>query len=285
MPELPEVECVRRGLEKADLSSKGIASVWRSELALRTGAFWRDERLHLLEGATTGAFERRGKFLVWGLTGARGEALAAVIHLGMTGRISVCAPGADPIPHTHLIVTLEGGPALHYADARRFGGVHVDTVDRLEQVGPLATLGPEPLDRDFSAQILRERGGRSTRAIRDVLLDQTVVAGLGNIYVSEALFRAGIPPLARAAELRETAWERLAESTRAVLKQGIRNGGTTLRDYRGTRGERGRNQAALQVYGRGGQACNACGTTLRAYEHSGRSGVLCPRCQPVRRRR
>jgi formamidopyrimidine-DNA glycosylase len=284
MPELPEVECVRRGLERADLSSKVIASVWRSELALRTGAFWRDERLHLLDGATTGAFERRGKFLLWRMTGADGDDLAAVIHLGMTGRVTVCEPGDTPIGHTHLIVSLEAGPELHYADARRFGGVHVDTLERLGEQGPLASLGPEPLARGFTAKVLEQRGGASKRAIRDVLLDQRVVAGLGNIYVSEALFRAGLPPLARACEFRPSAWERLARAVRDVLRQGIRNGGTTLRDYRGTEGERGRNQDALKVYGHGGQDCPTCGTTLRAYEHSGRSGVLCPRCQPARRR-
>lgn len=285
MPELPEVECVRRGLERAGLSSMVIRSVWRSALDLRTGAFWRDERLHLLERAQTGAFERRGKFLLWRLTGSDGQSLAAVIHLGMTGRVRVCPPKAEPIAHTHLIISLKGGPALHYADARRFGGIHVDTLDRLTSVGPLATLGPEPLERGFTAELLEERGGRSKRAIREVLLDQRVVAGLGNIYVSEALFHAGLPPLARACEFRSSAWARLADAIRAVLRQGIRNGGTTLRDYRGTAGERGRNQNALKVYGRGGQACPSCGTTLRAYEHAGRSGVLCPRCQPARRRR
>lgn len=285
MPELPEVECVRRGLERADLSSKVIRSIWRSDLDLRTGAFWRDERLHLLERARTGSFERRGKFLLWRLTGRDGEDLAAVIHLGMTGRVTVCAPRAEPIAHTHLIVSLTGGPELHYADARRFGGIHVDTLERLEEVGPLASLGPEPLERGFTAEVLEERGGRSKRAIREVLLDQRVVAGLGNIYVSEALFRAGLPPLARACELRSTAWHRLAQAIRDVLRQGVRNGGTTLRDYRGTSGERGRNQDALKVYGRGGQACPSCCATLRAYEHAGRSGVLCPRCQPARRRR
>ncbi len=284
MPELPEVECVRRGLEQADLSSKVIESVWRSELALRTGGFWRDERLHLLERARTGGFDRRGKFLLWRLTRPGGEALAAVIHLGMTGRVTVCAPRSEPIAHTHLIVSLTGGPELHYADARRFGGIHVDTLERLEEVGPLATLGPEPLERGFTAKVLEERGRRSKRAIREVLLDQRVVAGLGNIYVSEALFRAGLPPLARACDLRSSAWDRLAQAIRDVLRQGVRNGGTTLRDYRGTSGERGRNQHALKVYGRGGQACPSCDSTLRAYEHAGRSGVFCPRCQPARRR-
>ncbi len=284
MPELPEVECVRRGLARADLSSKVISSIWRSDLALRTGAFWRDERLHLLERARTGEFERRGKFLVWRLTSAKKEALGAVIHLGMTGRVTVCAPGAERARHTHLEIALAGGPCIHYTDARRFGGVHVDTMALLDESGPLASLGPEPLSRAFNAQVLQDRGGRSKRAIREVLLDQRVVAGLGNIYVSEALHLAGVPPLAPAVELRASAWERLCVAIRDVLRQGVRNGGTTLRDYRGSRGERGRNQSALAVYGRAGQPCTTCGKNLHGYVHAGRSGVTCRSCQPVRRR-
>lgn len=284
MPELPEVECVRRGLARADLSSKVISSVWRSKLALRTGAFWRDERLHLLKGARTGAFERRGKFLLWRLTAPKSEELGAVIHLGMTGRVTVCEPGAERAPHTHLEIAVEGGPCIHYTDARRFGGVHVDTIAQLEKDGPLASLGPEPLSRGFNADILQARGGRSKRVIREVLLDQRVVAGLGNIYVSEALHIAGLPPLARATELRASAWERLSVAIQGVLRQGIRNGGTTLRDYRGSKGERGRNQSALKVYGRAGQPCSTCAKPLHGYVHAGRSGVTCRSCQPVRRR-
>ncbi len=284
MPELPEVECVRRGLARAKLSSKDIASVWRSELALRTGAFWRDERLDLLEGVRAGRFERRGKFLLWRLE-ADDEPRTAVFHLGMTGRLTVQPPDAGHEPHTHLVITLGGGPALHYVDARRFGGVHADTDARLARVGPLAELGPEPLERGFDGGVLAHRAGRSMRVLRDVLLDQRVVAGLGNIYVSEALHMAGLPPLARAAELKRSAWDRLAHAIREVLTQGVRNGGTTLRDYRGSRGEKGRNQDALAAYGRAGQPCLGCGSTLRAHVHAGRSGVHCSRCQPARRRR
>ncbi len=285
MPELPEVECVRAGLQRAGLVGKAIEDVWRSPLDLRTGAFWRDERLQLLARARADAFERRGKFLLWHLTSSEGLALGAVIHLGMTGRLTVREPGAETVAHTHLIVTLRGGPALHYSDPRRFGGVHVDTLARLGEHGPLASLGPEPLSRGFSGATLQDRGGASKRAVRDVLLDQRVVAGLGNIYVSEALFRAGVPPLAPAVELHLSAWDRIADAVRAVLRQGIRNGGTTLRDYRGTEGERGRNQEALAVYGRAGESCPTCGSTLHGYAHGGRSGVLCRRCQPARRRR
>ena len=284
MPELPEVECVRRGLARSKLSSKVITEVWRSAFALRTGAFWRDERLHLLEGVRTGAFERRGKFLLWRLEADDGPR-TAVVHLGMTGRLTVRPENSERELHTHLVLTLEGGRALHYVDPRRFGGVHVDHDAALVRTGPVAELGPEPLAPGFDGAVLAERAGRSRRVLRDVLLDQRVVAGLGNIYVSEAMHAAGLPPMAPAAELESSAWTRLAVAIRDVLNQGLRNGGTTLRDYRGTRGERGRNQEALRVYGRAGLPCPGCGQPLRAHAHAGRTGVDCSRCQPVGRRR
>jgi formamidopyrimidine-DNA glycosylase len=202
----------------------------------------------------------------------------------MTGRLTVLPPESELAPHTHVVITLRGGPALHYVDARRFGGLHVDFDVRLAAVGPVAELGPEPLAKGFDGAMLAERAGRSKRVLRDVLLDQRVVAGLGNIYVSEALHLAGLPPFARAAELRASAWGRLALAIREVLTQGIRNGGTTLRDYRGSRGEQGRNQDSLRAYGRAGLPCFGCGSTLRAHVHAGRSGVHCNRCQPARRR-
>ncbi|MEM6292473.1 MAG: bifunctional DNA-formamidopyrimidine glycosylase/DNA-(apurinic or apyrimidinic site) lyase [Myxococcota bacterium] len=285
MPELPEVECVRRGLARARLGGAKVSCRWRSEHLLRTGAFWRDERLDLLEGATTGAFERRGKFLVWRFDGADGVPLGLVIHLGMTGRVTVTEPGADRVPHTHLVFELDNGRALHFSDPRRFGGVHADPLDRLRTVGPLAELGPEPLDPGFDGTVLEEQVRGSTRALRDVLLDQRVVAGLGNIYVSEALFVAGLHPLTRANGIRPSAWQRLAEAIVTVLRQGLDNGGTTLRDYRGASGERGSNQNALLVYGRAELPCPSCGSALTGYTHGGRSGVFCRQCQPKRRRR
>jgi formamidopyrimidine-DNA glycosylase len=144
---------------------------------------------------------------------------------------------------------------------------------------PLCELGPEPLWRGFDGQLLAAAAGDSKRAIRDVLLDQRVVAGVGNIYVSEALFLAGVHPLVRASRLRESAWDRVADAVRSVLAKGIANKGTTLRDYRGTGDETGSNQDALLVYGRAGEACSKCGTNLVGFVHGGRSGVLCPRCQ------
>lgn len=284
MPELPEVESVRRSLSRARLRAP-IRSVWRSSLALRTGASWRDERLMLLRGAEPVRWQRRGKHLVWRLRGAKGEALGLLVHLGMTGRLEVARRGEPRATHTHVELRLRDDRCLRFVDARRFGGVRARPWDELWAEAPLHELGPEPSAATFHGEHLRTVAGRSERALRDVLLDQRVVAGVGNIYAVEALFVARLHPLRRASTLRRGDWGRLADAVREVIAQGIANGGTTLRDYVDADGNAGRNQGALWVYGRAGQACRVCGTELRRFEHGGRSGVWCPRDQVRPRRR
>jgi len=278
MPELPEVETVRRSLARARLSGS-VDTIWRSTSALRTGAHWRDERLPLLRGATVGRWERRGKHLLWRLVGAEGEALGLLVHLGMTGRLEIARQGESRALHTHVELRLSEGRRLRYVDARRFGGVRARPWAELLAEHPLVDLGPEPLARGFGGEHLHAVAGRSTRALRDVLLDQRVVAGVGNIYAVEALFVARLHPLVPAARLRLSAWQRLAEAVREVIDQGLRNGGTTLADYRDAEGNKGENQSELWAYGRAGEPCRVCETTLKGFVHGGRSGVFCPRDQ------
>lgn len=283
MPELPEVESIRRGLRRARLVAP-IVDVWRSDKPLRTGAHWRREHLDLTVGATPLELARRGKFLVWSLEGSRGP-VGVLVHLGMTGRLGVARP-SDPIePHTHVRVRFADDRELRFVDARRFGGFVARPWPDLLSLPPLRELGPEPLARGFDGQVLEARAGASARALHDVLLDQSVVAGVGNIYAQEALFVAGLPPLCRARRLLPSAWSRLATAVRTVLRQGVTHGGTTLRDYRDADGRRGRNQDRLAVYGRAGAPCMRCGTTLRGYTSGGRSGAYCPSCQPSSGRR
>jgi formamidopyrimidine-DNA glycosylase len=277
MPELPEVECVRRGLQRARLRAP-LREIWRSELPLRIGANWRIENLGALEGGTPGGVERRGKYLLWGFTVRRRE-YGLLVHLGMTGRLRVTPRDAEPLPHTHLVLRFADDREVHFVDPRRFGGVRAAARATLIAEPPLCELGPEPLGPAFDGETLATAAGRSKRTVRDVLLDQRVVAGVGNIYVSEALFLAGVHPLVAAARLRQSAWERVADGVRSVLARAIDNGGTTLRDYRGTGDRPGRNQDALFVYGRAGEPCLRCGTTLVGFVHGGRSGAYCPRCQ------
>ncbi len=283
MPELPEVECVRRGLQRARLRAP-VREIWRSDKPLRIGATWRVENLAVLRGATPSRVGRRGKYILWDF-GADDRSPALLVHLGMTGRLRVVEQGTSWLPHTHIVLRFDDGREVHFVDPRRFGGVRAGARSMLLAEPPLSELGPEPLSRRFDGDVLARRAGDSTRAIRDVLLDQTVVAGVGNIYVSEALFEAGVHPLVAARRLRESAWDRVATSVRSVLARGIDNGGTTLRDYRGTGDDPGRNQHALHVYGRGGEPCSRCRTTLVAFVHGGRSGAYCPRCQPRARGR
>ncbi|MEE9382396.1 MAG: bifunctional DNA-formamidopyrimidine glycosylase/DNA-(apurinic or apyrimidinic site) lyase [Nannocystaceae bacterium] len=277
MPELPEVEWVRRGLQRS-MSKETVISVWRSPQRLRTGAHWNqsDENLHELVGARPGRITRRGKYLIWDFDYVRRASRALLIHLGMTGRCDVVDALQPYLPHTHLRITSCDGREFRFADPRRFGGLRVATRAELLRAPPLATLGPEPLAPGFGGQVLQAAAGQSRRVLRDVLLDQRVVAGVGNIYAVEALYRAGLHPLLPADRLRTSAWQRLSESVRAVLVASIESGGTTLRDFRHVGGELGSNQEALRVYGRAGQPCGACGVTLRRFTTGGRSGVFCP---------
>jgi formamidopyrimidine-DNA glycosylase len=280
MPELPEVEHVRRGLEAARLR-RPVSTLWRSEYDLRTGATWArtNEHLSWLEGARPGALTRRGKYILWAFESPKGDQLEALIHLGMTGRCRIVRRGDPREAHTHISLTFEDERRFDFVDPRRFGGFVVDRPATLRGREPLLSMGPEPLGSDFDAASLAARAGRSRRVIRQALLDQSVVAGLGNIYVSEALFVARIPPLARCHRLRVTAWQRLADAIVEVLERSLARGGTTLRDYRRVDGSSGENQLALLAYGRQGESCVSCATELVAHQWQGRSGAHCPRCQ------
>ncbi len=278
MPELPEVESVRRSLTRARLSAT-VQSVWRSKQPLRVGHAWQDERLALLRGATPQRWERRGKHLLWRLVSSGGESLGLLVHLGMTGRLDVVRTGAARPPHTHVELRLEDDRVVRFVDPRRFGGVRARPWDMLLAESPLCELGPEPLSPGFDGERLRATAGASRRPLRDVLLDQRVVAGVGNIYAIEALFRARLHPLLPASRLAPSAWDRLALAIREVLEQGLRNGGTTLRDYRDADGNAGENQNALWVYGRAGAACRVCGEAIEPFVLGGRGGAFCPNDQ------
>lgn len=284
MPELPEVESVRRGLAAEDLRAP-VVGVWRSEHRLRVGKNWAQENLQLLNGATPGAVGRRGKYVVWSFAGQDGAELGLVIHLGMTGRCGVAQKGQPRVVHTHVVLEFADGRELRLVDPRRFGGVRAAPMALLLREDPLGSMGPEPLEPGFSGAVLAERLGASARPIRDALLDQEAVAGIGNIYAVEALFAAGIHPLAPARRLHASAWDRLAAAVVTVLRQGVENGGTTLKDFRNVVGEVGRNQDDLKAYGRAGEACVRCGSELRGFVSGGRSGVYCPRDQAKPRTR
>ncbi|PRQ05958.1 bifunctional DNA-formamidopyrimidine glycosylase/DNA-(apurinic or apyrimidinic site) lyase [Enhygromyxa salina] len=287
MPELPEVESVRRGIVRAKINAP-VSSVWRSTQALRIGKHWRREleNLDILLGATPDQVRRRGKYLLWHMHPARGDApLVLLIHLGMSGRCGVADPSQARVVHTHLVLSFADGRELRFVDPRRFGGLRAGTLDGIYGSDPIASLGPEPLERGFGGPTLERALGRSERALRDALLDQQAVAGIGNIYAIEACFEARLHPLLPARRLAPSAWQRLADAVQAALRRGIDNGGTTLKDFRNVTGKVGRNQDDLRVYGRADQPCPVCGAPLASFVHQGRSGVLCRRCQAKPRTR
>ena len=285
MPELPEVESVCRGLAEAKLTAP-VVHVHRTAHALRIGALWRqaDERAHDLLGGTPREISRRGKYVLWRFDDAHGDhdALGLLVHLGMSGRLGVAHASEPRVPHTHLVLRFADDRELRFVDPRRFGALRVAPWTALQRSPPLDALGPEPLDPGFDGAVLRARLGHRAIPIRDALLDQRAVAGVGNIYAVEACFEAGIDPRLPARALPAWVWPVLARALVRVLVRGIEHGGTSLKDFRNVTGAPGRNQDDLRVYGRAGQPCPVCGGSLTAAVSQGRSLVWCRVCQPRR---
>jgi formamidopyrimidine-DNA glycosylase len=270
MPELPEVETVVRDLRPL-LVGRRIAAVRVSRRKLRRP--WRKDWAARLVGSAVAAVRRRGKWIVLDLdSGPR-----LVVHLGMTGQLTV-APAADPVlDHTHLVFELEVGCQLRFRDARRFGSAELFADEAAVQAFLSERLGPEPFDVDPAA--FRDALRRTGRAVKAVLLDQTVVAGVGNIYADEALHRAGLHPQRRGRSLSTAEADRLREAVAAVIAAAIESRGSTIRDYVGGSGLRGGYQDEFRVYGRAGEACPACSAAIEVVRVAGRSSHYCPRCQ------
>ena len=282
MPELPEVETVRRGLEPV-MTGAQIAHAQVNRPDLRWP--FPPRMAERLTGARVLALRRRSKYILADLS--TGESL--LIHLGMSGRILITgAPVGQfhhdhpaPEKHDHVVLQMEGGARVTFNDARRFGAMDLLETANAERHPLLAVLGPEPLGNGFDEDwlIARLRGKRSP--IKSALLDQHVVAGLGNIYVCEVLFRAGIAPARLAGDLSAATVAGLVPLIRQVLEEAIEAGGSSLKDYRQADGELGYFQHNFRVYGREGQICATpgCGATIGRITQSGRSSFFCPNCQ------
>lgn len=276
MPELPEVEVTRRGVARA-LTGATVTGVRRSRLALRWPVPAGLERT--VAGQTVRAIARRGKYLIIEL-----DTGWLIVHLGMSGSLRVLAHDADPGPWDHFDLRCRGPRGeriLRLTDPRRFGGVvwHPRSRGPVDEHPLLANLGIEPFDPSLNAAALRARLAGRRSAIKTVLLAGDVVVGVGNIYASEALFRAGIHPQRAAASLSPARCARLIEAIRATLSEAIELGGSSLRDYVDSRGEPGHFQRAARVYGRAGEPCGVCGTRIRAIRQGQRTTYYCPRCQ------
>jgi len=287
MPELPEVETVRRGLAPV-LTGAMILSVDQRRPDLRFP--FPDRFAERLEGSVIETVDRRAKFLVMPLSS--GETWLA--HLGMTGRFrveglgAVVEPGAfyapdPPSGHDHLKIRIErpsGQRAeLIFSDPRRFGFVELEATAALEETARFQSLGPEPLSDAFNVSSFRQAVRNKKTPLKTALLDQSVVAGLGNIYVCEALFRAGLSPRRRAGTLGEVRAGRLVAAIEAVLAEAIEAGGSTLRDYAAADGKKGSFQQRFDVYDRAGEPCSSCGGSIKRIVQSGRSTFFCGNCQ------
>ena len=273
MPELPEVETVRRALEP-HLTGARVEKVWTSGLPLRLA---RPLDVRRLRAASVGqrliALRRAAKYLL--IETSSGDTL--VVHLGMTGRLRVVPSTTRREPHTHVVWSLDGGRDLRFVDPRRFG--MVATVGDPAEMPELAHLGVDPLGPELTANHLYDLVHATRRVVKVFLLDQRRIAGIGNIYASEALFVAGIHPATPANRLSRARVETLRVGIITVLERGLRNRGTTLRDYVDADGLAGENQHALAVYGREGQACMRCEGRVRRLTHDARGTFYCPRCQ------
>jgi formamidopyrimidine-DNA glycosylase len=270
MPELPEVETTRRGLVP-HLVGKRIDSVLVRDARLR----WpiEDDLRTKLAGQLILQLGRRAKYLIIEL-----ERGALIVHLGMSGALSVVTVATSPGKHDHVDIGLTDGQALRLTDPRRFGSLHYVTGDPSSHP-LLASLGPEPLSETFDARAIHGMSRKRKVAIKAFLMNARVVAGVGNIYANEALFRAGIDPRLAAGRISLARYERLIQAVRATLIDALSAGGSSLRDWHQADGSLGYFQQQYFVYGRGGETCKLCGTIIREVRQAQRATYFCARCQ------
>jgi formamidopyrimidine-DNA glycosylase len=272
MPELPEVETVRRLLE-ANVLGRTIRTVTFSGLALREPVPAGLARR--LRGRTIRRLDRTGKYLLIGLDGG----LTLLSHLGMSGRWLVPRRGERAPVHVHARITFTDGTRLWYEDARRFGLLRPVPDGGAAYDPALARLGPDPIADPPTGRSLAAEAAGARTAVKTFLLDQRHIAGLGNIYASEVLHRAGVDPRRRAGALSAAEWSRVAAAIRRVLPEAIARMGTTFSSYRTIWNEPGQYGEMLRVYDRAGEPCRRCGTPIRRLVQGGRSTYFCPACQ------
>ena len=277
MPELPEVETVAADLRPHVVGRTILCCDLRFPTIVRHPE---PERFAiLLAGRRIEALTRRGKYLLHHLDGPPGEPTLLVVHLGMTGQWR-CVPADTPEPdHLHAVMPLDDGRQVRYRDPRRFGRLLLGTEPELVAARKVPRLGPEPHDPAFSAADLYRRLHGRRAPLKALLLDQVVVAGVGNIYADESCFRAGVRPDRPASSLSRRAVGRLHDALAALLAEAIANRGSSVDSYRDAWGDMGGEQELLQVYGRGGEPCLRCGRPLAVVRIAGRTTVFCRRCQ------
>jgi len=273
LPELPEVETIKRTLTPL-LMGKKISQV----NTIREDVIKHPQAKQFVQEITDRNIvnlSRRGKYLT--ITFADGNRL--VVHLRMTGRMLYCSPLDEQKPHTHVIFGLSDGNELRFSDVRRFGCLWLLESMEEDCCTGMVKLGPEPFDEQFCPQYLADLLAKKKTTIKQALLDQRVLAGLGNIYTDEVLFRAAMHPQMICSQISLLKVQKIVIAVRAVLTEAIQHKGTTFRDYLDGMGEKGAHQLALFVYQREGELCRVCKTPIQRIKVAGRSTFFCPNCQ------
>jgi formamidopyrimidine-DNA glycosylase len=271
MPELPEVQLVVNSLNEV-LAGKRITFVdliWPDYLKGIAGA----DNTAMLTGQTFGSISRRGKFILM-----RTDSLGLILHLRMTGKTLIMNHDEELPKHTHLVFGFEDFK-LAFNDVRKFGRLVIVPLEDLQKAVENLNLGLEPLEQEFDSNALSDIVKGRNKCIKNVLLDQSLIAGIGNIYAVEILFASGVSPFCSAGEIKRKKIQLLVENTKSILKKAIENGGSSIRDYVGVNGQSGNMQNNFRVYGRTGEECIVCGTTIERKSHAGRSTFWCPECQ------
>lgn len=275
MPELPEVETIRKTLSHLvlDKQIEDVSIYWSNiiqypeddeEFRIKV----RDERITNIA--------RRGKFLLFYL-----EEYVLVSHLRMEGKYKIVSKDEPLTKHTHVVFHFTDGTDMRYEDVRKFGTMHVFPIGEEFKKKPLNQLGPDPFETTYTPEYVKERLSKTSRTIKATLLDQTIIAGLGNIYVDEVLFLANIHPERRSHTLTEQEIETIYIKAKEVLQHAIDLGGTTIRSYVDGKGEMGMFQQELYTYGQDGKPCHHCGTLIEKIKVAGRGTHYCPECQSL----
>jgi formamidopyrimidine-DNA glycosylase len=270
MPELPEVETSRRGIEP-HLHNKTITGITIRQHKLR----WPIPRNlpKLAKGQKIRDICRRAKYIYLKLDNG-----SIIIHLGMSGSLRICTAKTPPDKHDHIDITVANNKILRLRDPRKFGCV-LWTADDINQHKLIKSLGPEPLDDVFTAEYLHDKAKKRSCSIKSFIMNSHIVVGVGNIYASESLFKAGINPKRKAGNISLARLEKLVTAIKLTLRESIEQGGTTLKDFTSEDGQPGYFAQKLQVYGRAGEPCTVCGHAIKQITQQARSTFYCPKCQ------
>ena len=275
MPELPEVEVICRGLAP-HLEGQRLIIVSFGKKKLRI-PMPTQRSMASVKGEIISSVKRRAKYIIITLE----NSAKIIIHLGMTGRLGLFPQGAPSAKHDHATWLLANKMELRFNDTRRFGSVQIVRPDVDHEI-LFANLGPDPFWDSFSGEYLNKKARNRTIAVKNFIMDNRIVVGIGNIYASEILFATGINPETSAGSINAEEWQEIVLKSREILEDAISQGGSTISDYVNSEGEKGYFQVNFQVYGRTGQSCRRCGELIQKTSIGGRASFYCPGCQPVK---